>query len=93
MSMGMGGGMMRRMSQDPEIAQHQLSRGVLRRILRFARPYRRLITLFVAFIVLGSALAVTPPLLFKVIIDDGVLGGDRRLLIILSVTLALLAVL
>src|SRR3954447_740064 len=93
MSMRMGGGMMRRMSQDPEIAQHQLSRGVLRRILRFARPYRRLITLFVALIVLASALAVTPPLLFKVIIDRGVLGGDRRLLIIVSVTLALLAVL
>ncbi len=31
---------MRRMSQDPDIAQHQLSHGVVRRVLRFARPYR-----------------------------------------------------
>ena len=42
MSMMRGGNMslMRRMSADPEVAQHQLTRGVVRRILAFARPYR-----------------------------------------------------
>jgi ATP-binding cassette, subfamily B, bacterial len=93
MSMRSGAAMMRRMSQDPEVAQHRLSRGVLRRILRFARPYRRLIALFVSLVALTSALAVTPPLLFKEIIDRGVLQGDRRLLVLLAVTLAVLAVL
>ena len=93
MSMRSGAAMMRRMSQDPEVAQHRLSRGVLRRILRFARPYRRLIALFVSLVALTSALAVTPPLLFKEIIDRGVLQGNRRLLVILAVTLAVLAVL
>jgi ATP-binding cassette subfamily B protein len=92
MSMRSGAAMMRRMSQDPEVAQHRLSRGVLRRILRFARPYRRLIALFVSLVALTSALAVTPPLLFKEIIDRGVLQGDRRLLVILAVTVAVLAV-
>ena len=75
---------MRRMSTDPEIAQHQLTRGVVRRILAFARPYRALITVFVGLVVISSALAVTPPLLFKVIIDDGVLQGNRPLLIMLA---------
>ena len=92
MSMRTGGGVMRRMSQDPEVAAHRLSRGVLRRILRFARPYRGLITLFVSLVAVTSALAVTPPLLFKEIIDQGVLQGDRRLLVILAVTVAVLAV-
>jgi ATP-binding cassette subfamily B protein len=93
MSMRSGAGMMRRMSQDPEVAQHRLSRGVLRRILRFARPYRRLIALFVSLVAMTSALAVTPPLLFKEIIDRGVLQGDRRLLVVLAVAVAVLAVL
>src|SRR5215216_76974 len=85
--------MMRRMSQDPDIAQHQLSPGVVWRILRFAKPYRLLITIFVITVVLMSALSVTPPLLFKEIIDKGILQGDRQIVIILSVTVAGLAVL
>src|SRR5687767_13592267 len=82
--------MMRRMSQDPEIAQHQLSPGVVRRVLRFAKPYRLLITVFVALVVVMSALGVAPPLLFKQIIDEGILQGDRRVVIILSATVAAL---
>jgi len=86
-------GLMRRMSQDPDIAQHQLSTGVVWRILRFAKPYRFLITVFVATVVVMSALAVAPPLLFKQIIDEGILQGDRRVVVILSLTVAALFVL
>ena len=52
--------MMRRMSQDPDIAHHQLSQGVVRRVLRFAKPYRFLIAVFVALVVILAALAVAP---------------------------------
>jgi ATP-binding cassette, subfamily B, bacterial len=85
--------MMRRMSQDPDIAQHQLSPGVVWRVLRFAKPYRLLIIVFVVLVVILAALAVAPPLLFKEIIDHGVLQGDRRVVIILSLALAGLALL
>jgi ATP-binding cassette, subfamily B, bacterial len=85
--------MMRRMSQDPDIAQHQLSPGVVRRVLRFAKPYRSLIAVFVALVVILAALAVAPPLLFREIIDQGVLQGDRRVVIIVSLILAGIAVL
>jgi ATP-binding cassette, subfamily B, bacterial len=85
--------MMRRMSQDPDIAQHQLSPGVVWRILRFAKPYRLLIIVFVVLVVILAALAVAPPLLFKEIIDQGVLQGNQRVVIILSLALAGLAVL
>ena len=93
MTRGANFGLMRRMSQDPEMAQHQLTKGVVRRVLQFARPYRGLITIFIVLVVLTSALAVTPPLLFKEIIDEGVLKGNRRLLIILASMVAGLAVL
>ncbi|HTF40919.1 MAG TPA: ABC transporter ATP-binding protein [Propionibacteriaceae bacterium] len=81
------------MSQDPDIAHHQLSQGVVRRVLRFAKPYRFLIAVFVALVVILAALAVAPPLLFKEIIDHGVLQGDRRVVIIVSLILAGIAVL
>ena len=95
MSMMRGGsaGLMRRMGQDPSVAQHHLSKGVLWRILRFARPYRSLIAVFVALIVVSAALAVAPPLLFKEIIDEGVLKGDRRLVVQLAAAVAVLALL
>jgi ATP-binding cassette, subfamily B, bacterial len=86
-------GLWRRMSQDPDIAQHQLSPGVVWRVLRFAKPYRIQITIFVVLVVIMAALAVAPPLLFKEIIDQGVLQGNRRLLVLLSLTVAGLAVL
>ena len=95
MSMMRGGsmGLMRRLGQDPDLADHRLTKGVLRRILRFARPYRTLILVFVGLVVLTSALAVTPPLLFKEIIDQGVLQGNRRLLVVLGSAVAVVAVL
>ncbi len=95
MSMMRGGNMslMRRMAADPELTQHRLTRGVVRRVFAFAKPYRGLITVFVGLVVLSSALAVTPPLLFKLIIDDGVLKQNQRLVIILGITVAALAVL
>ncbi len=93
MTRGASMGLMRRMSQDPDIAQHQLSHGVVRRVLRFAKPYRSLIAVFVVLVVILAALAVAPPLLFKEIIDQGVLQGDRRVVIIVSLILAGIAVL
>jgi ATP-binding cassette, subfamily B, bacterial len=95
MSMMRGGNfsLMRRMSADPEIAQHRLNRGVFRRILAFARPYRTLIIVFIGLVMLSSALAVAPPLLFKQIIDEGILKGNRSLVVVLGVTVAALAVL
>jgi len=82
-----------RMSQDPDVAEHQLSPGVVWRVLRFAKPYRVLISVFVVLVVLMSALSVAPPLLFRQIIDNGILQGDRRVVIILSLTVAGLALL
>ena len=93
MTRGASMGLMRRMSQDPDIAQHQLTPGVVRRVLRFATPYRFLIAVFVALVVILAALAVAPPLLFKEIIDQGVLQGNQRVVIIVSLVLAGIAVL
>lgn len=80
--------LMRRMGQDPEVASHALSKGVLRRTLHFGRPYRGLISLFVVLVVIAAGLAVAPPLLFKVLIDEGVLAGNRNLVIEVALVVA-----
>ncbi len=54
-----------------------LDRAVARRVLTFATPYKRMITLFVIAILLGALLSQVPALLFREIIDDAIVNSDR----------------
>src|SRR3954454_9471847 len=61
--------------RDRSITQKQLNKGTTRRILRFARPYRRWLLIFLGLIQLDDVLSVANPLILKKIIDDGVAPG------------------
>ncbi|MYB24787.1 MAG: ABC transporter ATP-binding protein [Acidimicrobiia bacterium] len=54
-----------------------VDRGVARRVLGFAAPYKRMIALFVATILGGAVLSQVPALLFREIIDDAIVNSDR----------------
>ncbi len=69
------------------------AKGTARRILGFARPYRRWITAFVTLVVADSFLIVATPLLLKKVIDDGVIPGDRSVVTTLALIVAGIAVL
>ena len=84
--------MMRSFRRDEDVARQKLSRDTLRRILAFAQPYRTDIALFLVLTVLSSVLVIATPLLFKVIIDDGVVAGDRGVVVRMALLVALLAV-
>lgn len=86
-----GRGMMRQLSQDRSVMEHQLTRGTFRRVLGYAARYRVRIIVFIVTIAATAGLSVVPPLLFKRIIDQGVLGGNTRLVIILAVVVAAIA--
>ncbi len=95
MSMGSGfsgGRMMHGMSRDHNVISHRLRQGVVRRILAFAKPYRLMISIFIVLVIISAALAVAPPLLFKQIIDDGVLKGQPKVVIRLALVVALIAI-
>src|SRR3954451_25409534 len=64
--------------RDRSITQKQLNKGTVRRILRFARPYRSWLIVFLALILFDAILAVMNPLVLKKIIDDGVAPGEPR---------------
>src|SRR4051794_18083438 len=96
-SMGMGpqGMMMMRGGRgrdDKEILNHKLAPGTIKRILRIARPYRLLIGLFLAIVIVDAVLVVLPPLLSQRLVDGGVLKGDKALVTQLALIIAGVAI-
>ena len=73
---GMGGwGMLRSMRNRDEVSGHRLSRGTIRRIAVFARPYRRDISVFLATVVLAAGIGVATPVLAGDVINTINRGG------------------
>ncbi|WP_228265873.1 ABC transporter ATP-binding protein [Microlunatus elymi] len=77
---------------DREVLSHRLKKGLLRRVIRFGSRYRWQVFALLIVVIVDAAIGVVPPLLFKDIIDHGVLGKDYRLVVWLAVLVALLAV-
>ena len=71
-------------SDPAAVAGMKLSRTVLRRVWRFAKPYRGPIFGFLAVIVASSLLSLVPPLLFRDILDHAIPDADRGLLNVLA---------
>jgi ATP-binding cassette subfamily B protein len=88
---GGGGGLMRSFRRDESVTSQKLSPGILRRIARFARPYRRMLLVFLGLIVLDALLSAANPLIYRAIIDDGILPHDSGVVVKLALLLALLA--
>ena len=93
MAMGHGmGPVWRHMRTDRSAVATPLKRETLRRVLSFARPHRRLISVFLGLTVLDALLVVVSPLLIQRIVDDGIMEGDVRLVAGLAGLMAVVAV-
>jgi len=79
--------------EDPTKDRGGLTPGTTRRIAVFARPYTAQIFGFLALVIVAAVLVVATPLLFRKIIDDGVLQGDNGLVTTLAFVVAGIAVL
>jgi ATP-binding cassette subfamily B protein len=88
--MGGGAGSWRR--QDASVLERKLAKGTLKRILRFAKPFRLHISVFLVLVVLSAFMVIASPLLFKKIVDDGISKGNAGLVTALALVVALLAV-
>jgi ATP-binding cassette subfamily B protein len=82
----------RTFSQDRSVVDHRLAPGTVRRIVGFARPYRRLIAAFLALVVFDAVLGAATPLLYKAIIDRGIADQRRGLVVALAVGVALVSI-
>jgi ATP-binding cassette subfamily B protein len=80
-------------SRDRSVTDQRLAKGTARRILRYARPYRRHISVFLVTTVIAAASAAAVPLLLKYVIDSGVTPGRRDVVVMGALAVAGLAVL
>jgi ATP-binding cassette, subfamily B, bacterial len=63
--------------RDPDAVRGKhIEREVLRRVLRYARPYRRLLVGFLAMVVLAAVVGALPPLVFRALLNDIYKGTD-----------------
>jgi ATP-binding cassette, subfamily B, bacterial len=70
-----GWGMLRSMRRKDEMGDRRMSRETARRVLAFARPYVREITVFLVMVVLSSMIAVATPVLAGNVINAITRGG------------------
>jgi ATP-binding cassette subfamily B protein len=84
---------MRSMRQDESVRSQKLSNGLVRRIARFAAPYRKLLLGFLVLIVIDATVGAANPLIYRAIIDDGILPKQSGVVVELAILLAVLAIL
>lgn len=85
-------GAMRSFRRDGSVTSQQLSPGIVRRILRFAAGYRRMLVVFLALIIIEALLSAAIPLLYKAIIDQGILTRNTGLVVRIALLLGGLAI-
>ena len=89
---GGGWGGMRSMRQDRDVLQHRVRKGTARRMLTFAVPYKRILAIFLPVVILDAVIGAINPLILRSLIDNGILKSNERLVIGLSVLVAVLAI-
>ncbi|MGH7734854.1 MAG: hypothetical protein ACREOE_14470, partial [Gemmatimonadales bacterium] len=81
--MGGGGGamwgLMRSFRRDEAVTQEKLPPGIFGRVLRFAAPYKKLLSVFLVLIVFDALISAANPLIYRAIINQGILGHRRNL--------------
>jgi ATP-binding cassette subfamily B protein len=97
--MGPGGPMqmMRSFQRDASVLEQKLAPGTVKRIGRFAAPYKRDLVIFLVLIVVDALVAVANPLIFKQVIDKGIGGnppatGSKDVVLAMALLLVGLAV-
>jgi len=88
---GMGWGLMRSLRRDDSVKNEKLPKGIVARIARFARPYRVLLGVFLALIVVDAVIGAANPLIYRLIINDAV-RHHARSIVALAVVVGVLAV-
>ncbi len=73
------------------VAGAKIGKTSVRRVWRFARPYRRSILGFLATILFTSVIALIPPLMFRLIVDEAIPDSDKRRIVYLTVVLVVVA--
>ena len=90
--MGPGGfTALRSLRRDQSVQHEKVPKGTTRRILTFVAPYKRLLAVFLVLVVLDAVVSAANPLIYREIINKGILGHNADLIVVLAVLVAVLA--
>src|SRR6266487_2607705 len=84
---------MRSFRLDDSVTKQKLAPGTIRRIIRFAVPYRRPLVILLVLLVGDAGIGAVNPLIYRAIINQGILGRNASLVVTLAAVVAGIAVL
>jgi ATP-binding cassette subfamily B protein len=76
------------LTKDAEVLKHKITPGTVPRVFQFGRPYVGILSFFLFLVVLDSAAGVINPLIYRQLINHGIIGGNEGLIIGLAVLAA-----
>ena len=79
---------LRALRQDPSVLQQRIKPGTLRRTLGIAAPYTGWLLLLAVVVIANAGISITYPLIYRRIINDGILRADTALIVRLAVLIA-----
>ena len=82
----------RSFTHDQSVKQRRITRATVLRVLDFARPYRRLIVVFLITLIVDSLLVVGQPLLFRRIFDVGIAHRNAEVVTVSAILVGVIAV-
>jgi ATP-binding cassette subfamily B protein len=82
----------RSFTRDNSVKKSKIMKGTFRRILKFALPYKKLLLIFLFVIIIDSIIGAVNPLIYKLIIDDGIIAKNTDLIIRLAILVAALSI-
>jgi ATP-binding cassette, subfamily B, bacterial len=78
--------------KDEEVLKHKMAPGTVPRVLRFGRPYAGILSFFLGLVVLDAAAGVVNPLIYRQLINKGILAGNAHLVVELALIAAAVSV-
>src|SRR5215469_3507708 len=75
-------------NKNEDVLKHKLAPGTVKRLLRFVQPYAGILAFFLLLVVLDSATGVINPLIFRQLINRGILTGNAHLVVMLALAAA-----
>ena len=83
---GPGFMMARGMRMDPSVTKQKIKPGTVKRIARYARPYRVQLSIFLFCTAIDACITVVNPLLLRELIDHGIIARDQYVVLVVALT-------
>ena len=85
-------GTWRSFGHDASVIKQKVKPGTSTRMLRFARPYAGLLSVFLLVVIFDATVGILNPLLYRQIINNGILKGNALLIVHLAIIVGILGI-